>query len=664
MKRFGLLYYYFTVILAAELILRIWSVTSFWSIGLAFILPGSFAGAGTLFLMTQGAAQLIAGNGKRQIGLLKWITAITTVFIVILYSGQAVYYSIFKTYFTVYSMLHGGQVMQFWREIADGFLKTAPVLAVLIFLPTALLLLMSKKKLLVPVDGRSCIKVFAAALLSVALFFGGVFACGRDSVSPYGALFMTDSLDESVRYFGVGAAMLIDGERLAFGFQPKTVTLPEESETSDGTGGEEETSQKELYGFNKMEIDFKALADAETDDTLKEMHRYFGQQVPTRKNEKTGIFKGKNLILITAESFSSFAIDRKYTPTLYKMQKEGFEFTNFYNPLWGVSTSDGEYTACLGLLPKAGVWSFRESSDNWLPFAMGNQFRRLGYKMLAYHNHYAEYYSRTESHPNMGYKYKGLGTGLKVKEQWPESDVEMIELSAPEFLTPDDNGQIPPFHVYYMTVSGHLRYNFSGQAMCAKHKSEVADLEMSQPCKAYIACQMELDQAMELLLEKLEEAGQLENTVIVLSGDHYPYGLEKENLDEFAGYVLDTEFGIYESSLIIYNPGTESEKVDKFCSSLDINPTVANLFGLEYDSRLLMGKDIFSDCPPLVVFNSRNWITDKAMYTAGTGEVLSLSEEPVSQAYVKNISNTVNNRFNYSKLILEQDYYRRVVPQW
>ena len=143
------------------------------------------------------------------------------------------------------------------------------------------------------------------------------------------------------------------------------------------------------------------------------------------------------------------------------MVHEGYHFTNFYNPIWEVSTSDGEYVACTGLIPKSGVWSFYESGSNKMPFVMGNQLKKLGYKTIAYHNHTYNYYKRHVSHPNMGYEYKGVGNGLKVKKVWPASDLEMLENTIPEYI--DEQ----PFHAYYMTVSGHLRY-ITGNSMALK----------------------------------------------------------------------------------------------------------------------------------------------------------------------------------------------------
>ena len=101
----------------------------------------------------------------------------------------------------------------------------------------------------------------------------------------------------------------------------------------------------------------------------------------------------------------------------------------------------------------------------------------------------------------------------------------------------------------------------------------------------------------------------------------------------------------------------EAVEVDKYCSSLDIIPTLSNLMGLEYDSRLLMGRDILSDSEPLVLFSDRSWITDKALFNVKTGEVKSLTNENIDK-YIEEIEKTVKDKFKYSAMILESDYYK------
>jgi phosphoglycerol transferase MdoB-like AlkP superfamily enzyme len=294
----------------------------------------------------------------------------------------------------------------------------------------------------------------------------------------------------------------------------------------------------------------------------------------------------------------------------------------------------------------------RTSGSNTLPFTLGNQFRSIGYSTYAYHDHYWDYYGRDISHPNMGYDYKGRGHGLDVSDLFPESDVEMMELSIPEYV--DET----PFHVYYMTVSGHMNYTFLDNDMALKHQEEVSDLEYSEETLAYLACNIELDRAIEKLLDELDQAGILEDTVICLTPDHYPYGLDKSCIDELAGHEVEENFELYESTLILWaGDMEETVTVTKPCSSLDILPTLSNLFGLEYDSRLLMGRDILSDSEGLVVFSNRSFLTEHGSYNALTNEFTPYDDEAVPESYARSIMDQVNDMFYYSAVVLDNDYY-------
>ena len=394
---------------------------------------------------------------------------------------------------------------------------------------------------------------------------------------------------------------------------------------------------------------------AEKDPNIKQMDQYFANVEPTSKNSYTGKYKGYNLILITAESFSPYAVREDVTPTLYKLVHQGYNFKNFYNPLWGVSTSDGEYVATTSLIPKSGVWSYYQSGKNAMPFAMGNQLKKLGYKTAAYHDHTYTYYHREVSHPNMGYEYKGIGNGLNMKKTWPSSDLEMMQVTVPEYI------QNQPFHTYYMTVSGHMQYNFMGNQMAMKNKKYVDNLPYSEQAKAYIATQIELDHALEYLLAKLEDAGVADKTLIALSADHYPYGLDKKTIDELAGHKVEENFELYKSPFILYTKGMKPVTIDKPASSLDIIPTLSNLMGLPYDSRLLMGRDIFSEEDPLVVFLNKSFITNKGRYNSVTNEFTPAPGVTVDPGYADEVSAEVSNKFNISRKILETDYYRKVI---
>ena len=404
-----------------------------------------------------------------------------------------------------------------------------------------------------------------------------------------------------------------------------------------------------------MDIDFDSLIAKEGNNTVKNMHQYFSNLNPTEKNDRTGKYEGYNLILITAEGYSHYAVNKDVTPTLYKMQTEGINFTNFYNPIWGVSTSDGEYVATTSLIPKSGVWSYYKSGSNSMPFAMGNQLKELGYSTRAYHNHSYTYYKRNISHPNMGYDYKGVGNGLDVKKTWPESDIEMMDKTVDEYIKDDK------FHTYYMTVSGHMRYTFDGNFIAAKNKYLVKDLPYNDAGKAYMATQIELDRAMEHLLKKLEEAGIADKTLIAISADHYPYGLEEADLNNLAGHTVEKNFELYKSSFILYTKGMKPEVIDRPVSSLDIIPTIDNLMGIKYDSRLLMGTDMFSEKDPLVIFSNRSFISSKGRYNAATKEFTPNPGVTVPEDYSKNMSAAIDRKFTYSALILDNDYYSKVL---
>ncbi len=408
---------------------------------------------------------------------------------------------------------------------------------------------------------------------------------------------------------------------------------------------------------NVLNIDFQALADAESNKDIKKIHKYFIDEEYTLKNEYTGMFEGYNLIFITAEGFAPYAMVDGLTPTLKKLSTEGFVFNNYYSPIWHTSTIDGEFANTTGLIP-TGSSNLKRITKNIMPFAFGNAFSRLGYITNAYHNHSDTYYSRDKIYPVMGYDYKGRkGIGMPKRSNgkypWPGSDEIMMQLTTDEYITKE------PFHTYYMTVSGHLEYSYTGNQMAADNKSVVKDLPYSKQAKAYIACNYELEKALTYLIEQLEEAGVAERTVIVLATDHYPYGLEKETIDELVGHEVDEVFELYKSTLIIWSPSMkEPVEVDKYCSSIDIAPTVANLFGLEYDSRLYMGKDILSTSEGLVVFNNKSFITDRLMYNARTKEVTLLTEEKLPEDYLSTMKQIVKNRFKISESMISLGYYK------
>lgn len=581
----------------------------------------------------------------------KIITYVITIFIAVLFGAQIVYYSMYESILSFYSILNGGQVTEFMDVIFDMILRNWYGI-LLCILPIIALIILHKTKV-IDFEKRNlketAIKIGTLILVQIVAILCVNFIKPNDIYSNKNLYYNTHVPKLTAQRMGFLTAMRKDFQRFAFGFEEKlTVNTP--------ASNNKDTLESQ---YNVTNIDFEALIENEQDESIKEMHEYFSNQEPTKKNEYTGIFEGKNLVVLVAESFSSLAIREDLTPNLYKLYSEGFQFDNFYTPVFPVSTADGEYMTDTSLIPKEGVWSFKEIAGNYMPYSYANVFEKLGYSSNAYHNHTATFYERDKYINTMGYdSYLAVGTGLEDRmdtSKWPNSDYEMIDVTTSDYINNDK------FLAYYMTVSGHLNYTKSGNCMVDRNWDAVKDLPYSDKAKSYLAANIELDKAVGELINDLQEVGKLEDTVIVISGDHYPYGLTLDEINEISTYERDDKFEKYHMPLLIWSGSMkEPIKVDKIGTSIDILPTVLNLFGVEYDSRLLIGKDILSDADPLVIFADRSFITDKGKYNSVTGEFIAKDGVEIEEGYVEKINSIIYKRFQMSRLILEKDYYKIV----
>ena len=604
----------------------------------------------------------------------------------LLCASQLVYYRIFGTFYTFFSMTNGAGAFQFGATILSAVTKNLVTLLIMA-IPLLTMLLGGRRRYYFR-PRRKLLPKLAVLLAAIALHAAAVSALpmfgGRDDTSAYGLYHNASDAYLGVNRLGLFTAFRLDMMRTITGsgaegsieladpipmetteppVENQFLTPEEPAETEPQlteptvpvTTAPPETTEPPITwdtSPNVLSIDFDSLIAAEDSKSVKEVHQYFASRTPSNKNEKTGMFKGCNLILITAEAFSHLAVDQELTPNLYMLMNEGFRFTNYYVPDWGVSTTDGEYAHLTGTIPKDGVWSFKRSAGNLMPLTMNQQLLKLGYNSYAYHGHTYTYYDRDKYLTNLGYNYKGLGNGLQVKKTWPESDVEVVDLSTADFTGSE------PFSVYYMSISGHREFTFGGNYIASKNKEHVANLPYSSNVRAYLATQLELEWSLGLLLQRLEEAGVLDNTVIVLTADHYPNGLTPEELGELLGHTPEGNFEIYRNGAFIWKQGMTPETIDAPASHLDLLPTLSNLFGLEFDSRLYMGRDVFSDAPALVMFRNRSWITDEAQYNSQTRKAEFYGAAGTDDAYVKAINSEVGNRFAVSTRILENDYWR------
>lgn len=418
----------------------------------------------------------------------------------------------------------------------------------------------------------------------------------------------------------------------------------------------------ESFGPAAMDIDFSSLSgDFESTDA------YVQSLSPSTRNAMTGIFRGFNLIFISAEAFSAEAIRPDTTPTLYRMATQGIQFTNFYQ-FASAGTTGGECANIFGCLATEGGDSVKGKAEDNNYFTMGNVLNRLGYNGWAFHNNTHTYYDRDITHNALGYNngYMGYGNGMEqwVEWQWPQSDYEMIRGTFDNLYCDAE-----PFNVYYMSVSGHGGYSWGGNAMSEKHQDayEELGLDFSEPVAAYLAANMDLDRALEYLIGQLEERGMADRTVIVISADHFPYGLDEDGsldrLSELYGYSVENEIQRDHNRLIIWSGSLEDEEpivVDDPMSACDILPTLLNLFGAEWDSRLLPGRDVFSHAKPVAFNLSYDWVSDLGTYFADSATFIPREGAVVPDGYVEETTRYVENKVNFCAVLLEYDYYGHI----
>jgi lipoteichoic acid synthase len=594
---------------------------------------------------------LLTSIFKRKVNVV--ISYVLTIGLCFVGGAQLVYYKIYEAILSFYSIVNGGQVTEFMTTILDEMAQNWIGL-VLIFLPVIVLIILHKTKVLkLEKDTKQNILI---KLFSIVVVYGIGILCintiNTEGINSNKNLYYNVHVPKvTANRMGIFTTMKLDLERLIFGFE-ENISIEVNSLPEDAI--------KEETKYNITEIDFESLIANETNENIKQMHEYFANQIPSEQNEYTGMFKGKNLVVFVAEGLSNVAIREDVTPNLYKLYNEGFQFDNFYTPLFPVSTADGEYITDTSLIPKEGVWSIYRVQNHYMPYSYANVFKNLGYSTNAYHDHTATYYHRDKYIKTMGYdSYLAVGTGLEDRMNtslWPNSDYETIEVTTQDYINNDK------FLAYYMTVSGHLNYTTNGNCMAARNWEQVKNLPYSHKARAYLATQIELDKAVGKLIQDLEATGKLEDTVIVISPDHYPYGLTLSELNELSNYERDNTFEKHHTPLLIWSGSMkEPVKVEKVCSSLDVLPTVLNLFGVEYDSRLLIGNDILSNNKEqIVIFSDRSFITDKGRYSAVQDKFMPNEGVEIPEWYVEQISEIIYQKFKMSTMILDNDYYRKI----
>lgn len=599
----------------------------------ASVLPFSAAAAALAAALT--AFPTPAGR------LLSWLVPPA---LYLIYAVQLVYHDIFNAFLSlIYVSAGGDAITQFWDIALEAVLRCMPRLLIMAA-PMAAFYLLRRKglKKAAGVKRPLILLVCFAALSGLSVL---ALPLGGTGVSSSYTAFHSRSatVDRWAEHFGLLTAEALDLKRMAADSRggPSAGGL----DLTAGSGG----ARNVLPG-----MDFDTLNTLTDQKELQALNSYFAALSGTGRNSYTGMFKGYNLIEICAESFSPYVIDPELTPTLYRLSHEGIVFENFYNSFPSV-TSDGEYSLCMGMMINLKRVSFASSMDNYVPYCLGNMFSSAGIPARAYHNNYATFYNRINTHTNMGYEFKAIDFGLDMEKGHPASDLVMFRKTVDEYIGEEQ------FHTYYMTYSGHAPYNFDTNQMCIQNRALTEEIDASEPVRAYYCGELELERALAYLVERLEEAGIAERTVIVLTGDHYPYGLPDEAYEELAGDAAERDpFWRYRNSFICWTAGMEEPVlVDDYCCTQDILPTLLNLFGFSYDSRMLTGRDALADCTHAALLKDGSILTKEFLYDGSSGELTwqdkdGAQDEERAQAIIS----AIENQFTVAADVLDYDYYQ------
>ncbi|MBQ6569680.1 MAG: sulfatase-like hydrolase/transferase, partial [Clostridia bacterium] len=432
----------------------------------------------------------------------RYASQVIMILLTLLYCSQYIYSCIFGSFFSVFQIGMGGDaITSFWKETISTIGESVPQL-VLLSLPLVLyeLFFFLYKKPVTTYKFKPAMVALAVTLALHGLCLLSLNVDGKNYYSFKDIYFSNStSTDRSIEILGVVTTTRLEAQHMIFGTADNQLGIVDvEIPKAPGMGGADgqgtgTTDVETVVPTENLNIipaiDFEYLKTLNSQNAVDTLNEYFAEQTASNKNEYTGLFKDYNLIVMCCESFHPALVSPEFTPTLYRLSHEGIIFNNFYNCYLN-NTTNGEYTLCMGNFPdlsrSKSNGSFHNSRENYLPFCLGNMFNSIGVKSYGYHNYLGSYYDRESTHPNMGYECKFADAGMTFSTSWPASDLEMLEQSVDDYINNDR------FHAYYMTFSGHYKYNFSINPMAARNQNKVYNLDYSDPVKAYLACNYEL----------------------------------------------------------------------------------------------------------------------------------------------------------------------------
>lgn len=427
------------------------------------------------------------------------------------------------------------------------------------------------------------------------------------------------------------------------------------------------------------------------DKAKKNFDDYFAEKEEEPTNEYTDIFKGKNILVIHAESMMNSLIDMKFneqevTPNLNRLAHEGMYFSNFFAQVGVGTSSDSELTYNTTLMPtKNGTAfvSYYNRTYNSTPKILGDN----GYYTFSMHANNADFWNRRQMHNSLGYQrfYSKsdyvvnnenlVGLGLSDYEFFKQSVTKLKKI----------NNENKNWYGTLIMLSNHTPFSETDKygefpvdiKETVTHEDGTTEEKVYPYMEGtklgnYFKSSHYADGALGQLIDDLDKEGLLENTVIVLYGDHDSrlsksewrkyYNYDKENN---ATYQIEDpryqEFAYYQYELgrrvpfIIWTKNMKGTKLNmnntNAMGMYDVQPTIGNMFG--FKNKYQLGHDIFNIKENNVVpFPNGNWVTNKVYYNSQKGEYLSLNNEAITEEEIKNNTDYTNKLLDVSNDII------------
>lgn len=428
------------------------------------------------------------------------------------------------------------------------------------------------------------------------------------------------------------------------------------------------------------------------DKALKKVTDYYSSKSSSEsKNQYSDIFEGKNVIVIHAESLQTVALNRSFNgvevaPTLNRLASEGIYFDNYYSEVGVGTSSDAEFTFSTSLMPSSNGTVFVNYFDRQYE-TIQKSFKKKGYYTFSMHGNTGDFWNRSTMHKNMGYDKFYSKSSFKIDETigLGLSDKSFFKQVVPKIQEISKNGK--PFYGTLITLTNHTpwsdlklmdEYNTTWKVE-VDGQEVVRDYLSGTTLGDYFRSVHYMDQAFEQFINDMDAAGLLDNTVIVIYGDHdariskknynlmYNYDPYTDSLKEEGdeGYVDYNDYQYKLDKKVPFIIWTKDKKVTKKVSTatgmIDAYPILANLFGVE-NSHFQLGHDVLGNSSDdnTVAFIDSSYVTNKIYYNGQNGEFYSVNGDAVDSDYISSNSNHVDELIDVSNDIITYDLVKEI----